>query len=349
MPKKVSGRETQPTPGAQYNMYQFTTNFEPSGGVNSFCAYETLGVDYWGVYITCTNYRNLVGFVGNTVLAINKAPLLTGAANPQMYWWNDAVKTFLDVSPALTLSPATEEGVQDAEFIVATDAGFGTPSDNLTVCALTNQRNINAVAPTFSCFHTPTTYFYSDPLPARQPAPGAIDPSFGTKQVYYKAGHLFLAWTTGIPGIGDGIFWEVVRPVLQSIDVVNPQTLAYVAFAQLASFVPPAAEDYYTPSIVGTDENDIVLVYNRSGTSTYPGIAYTGSKATDGFNTMGQGGHNAVVVAGTHTVTSPWGKYGACAISLNSVTRGGIWCVGEYTGSVPDPGWNTRLYNLRAE
>jgi hypothetical protein len=67
----------QPTPGAQYNVYQFATDFEPVGGTNSYCAYETLGVDYWGVYITCVNYRNF-SFVGNTVLAINKTPLLNG-------------------------------------------------------------------------------------------------------------------------------------------------------------------------------------------------------------------------------------------------------------------------------
>ena len=25
------------------------------------------------------------------------------------------------------------------------------------------------------------------------------------------------------------------------------------------------------------------------------------------------------------------------------------WCVGEYAGTITDPGLNTRLYNLRAE
>jgi hypothetical protein len=110
---------TQPTPGAQYNLYQFSANFAPSGGVNSFCAYETLGVDYYGVYITCTNYRQ-GSFVGNTVLAINKAPMLS-EATPNTWSWNNAVAS--SVGPSLVLSPATEEGVQDAEFIVGTDAG----------------------------------------------------------------------------------------------------------------------------------------------------------------------------------------------------------------------------------
>jgi hypothetical protein len=100
---------TQPTPGAQYNIYQFGTKFAPGQHTNSYCDYETLGVEYWGVYLTCVNYR-LGSFVGNTVLAINKAPLLSGAANPQTWAWNDALKIAGDAGPSLEISPAIEEG-----------------------------------------------------------------------------------------------------------------------------------------------------------------------------------------------------------------------------------------------
>jgi glyoxylase-like metal-dependent hydrolase (beta-lactamase superfamily II) len=58
-------------------------------------------------------------------------------------------------------------------------------------------------------------------------------------------------------------------------------------------------------------------------------------------------GH-VTVVSGTHFAPD-WGAYSACAISLNSVTRGGIWCGGQYTGSMTGLGWNTRLYNFRLE
>ena len=44
-----------------------------------------------------------------------------------------------------------------------------------------------------------------------------------------------------------------------------------------------------------------------------------------------------------------WEGSSACATALNSVTRGTLWCVGEYQGSVPDPGWNTRIFSLRVE
>jgi hypothetical protein len=337
---------TQPSPGAQYNVYQFDTSFEGTPKVNSYCDFETLGVDYWGLYISCVEYRNF-SFVGNTVLAINKAPMLSGA-NPNTWFWNDALKIASDAGPALELSPATEEGVQDAEFVVATDAGYGTESTNLSVCALTNLSNIAGVAPTFSCLHAALPYAYWDPRPARQLGGPNIAVGYGTKQVYYKAGRLFLAWTAVEETTPDEIFWAEIRPVLQDLVLANPQMLDDVDVTQ-ESGIASLGDDLFTPSIVGTDEDDIVLVYNHSGPSLYPSIFYTGRKATDEFHTMGQTGSNAAVMFGTHPTTASWGKYGACAISLNSVTRGGVWCVGEYTGTTADPGWNTRLYNLRAE
>jgi hypothetical protein len=104
---------------------------------------------------------------------------------------------------------------------------------------------------------------------------------------------------------------------------------------------------------MGTDEDDVLLVYNYSdGTSVYPSIIYNGRKATDANGQFGQltNGGGVTIVSGTHTNSSGrWGDYSACAIPLNSVTRGGIWCGGEYTGSEASPGWNTRLYNFRTE
>jgi hypothetical protein len=164
--------------------------------------------------------------------------------------------------------------------------------------------------------------------------------------VHYKAGRHFLAWT-----VSNLILWAEVRPVL---DFQAPRQMYRVDEIQAAGAANldlglGASDDVYTPSIIGTDEDDIVLVYNASGSSRYPSIYYSGRKAADEVRFMGYPDHGAAVVAGTHSTTALWGKYSACAISLNSVTRGGVWCVGEYAGLVADPGWNTRLINLRAE
>jgi hypothetical protein len=73
---------------------------------------------------------------------------------------------------------------------------------------------------------------------------------------------------------------------------------------------------------------------------------YTGRKASDPGASFGQSTGVLVVDGSHHDTSGYWGEYSACAVALNSVTRGGIWC-GEYTGSQAVPGWNTRLYRVR--
>ena len=315
----------------------------------------TLGVDYWGTISPARTRRQHIdgGPIGNTVLAIDKAPMLTGAPNPKTWYWNDRVKNANDADTARYVSPTIVEGQQDGEFVVAIDTGLGTTSSNLTVCAVTNQSAIATAAPVFSCLHASLPYTYSDPIPPRLPG-GTVGPTApGFKQVYYKAGHLFLAWT-GVSKGYDVINYAEIRPILRQQTPPPPPTgplMMYgveVMAAGTGSLTLPN-QDLYDPAIVGTDEDDIVLVFNSSGPSTYSMLRYTGRKATDPDKTMGQGTSGLVILAteGSSTSSLTWSEYSSCAISMNSATRGNVWCASQYFR--PGAGWSTRLYNLRAE
>ena len=206
-----SNSPTQPTPGAQYNIYQIGTNFEPNGGTPSFCDYDTMGADYWSLDVTCVNFRG--SFVGNTQIVFQKIPMLSGGTST-FYWLNDSLKISGGSANAFRLSPSIEEGVQDAEFFTSTDAGYGGPSSNMGICAWTNLNNLPA-APTVTCQNVNLGASYTDPLAVRQSGgPNNIDPGLGVKQVYYKAGRLYLAQTTAIGGVHDGIYWAEVQPQL---------------------------------------------------------------------------------------------------------------------------------------
>jgi hypothetical protein len=328
------------TPTQQYNVYQFATDFRPTV-FDNVCNHMTLGVDYWGIYLSCPNSSFSFNSVGSTVLAIDKAPMLTGAPNPKTYWWNDKVTIAGDARPAWYLSPTIVEGQQDGEFVVAIDTGSGTTSSNLTVCAVTNQSTIATAAPLFTCLHASLGYTYSDPIPPRLPGGTVYPTAPGLKQVYYKAGHLFLAWAGAAKGY-DVINYAEIRPILrqQSMDRVE------VMAAGTGSLTLPN-QDLYDPAIVGTDEDDIVLVFNSSGSSTYPSIKYTGRKATDPDKVMGQGTTGVVTSAIDVSGSASGAEYAACALSMNSATRGNVWCASQYFR--PGSGWSTRLYNLRAE
>jgi hypothetical protein len=343
----VSNSPTQSTPGGQYYIYQVKANFDPSGGTPSYCHRMTMGMDYWGIYFTCANFRN--GFVGNTMVAFGKAAMLSGRGYS---WWyyNDGLHT-ASANLAFALSPAIEEGVQDAEFFVSTDAGWGITSANLGLCAWTNLSNFPSVAPTISCMNVNLGLSYTDPMSIRQPGTATIlAPDDGMKQVYYKAGRLYLAQTMTFGGDHDGIYWAEIRPRLTTRFAHNPQWVSGAVVTQVAYFDFGSGFDLYMPTLMGTDEDDISLVYNISGPSMYPSIELTGRKASDPDFTLGQGSASLAVVAGAHAQSlNVWGNNSACAVTLNSVTRGSIWCAGEYTGSVAAPGWNTRLYTFRME
>jgi hypothetical protein len=330
------------TPTQGYNIYQFSTNFRPPV-FDNVCYHMTLGVDYWGIYLSC------IGSSGNTVLAIDKAPMLTGAPNPKTWYWNDAVKIANDVDPAYYVSPTIVEGQQDGEFVVAIDTTLidiilnsGRPSSSLTVCALTNQSTMATAQPLFTCKHASLGYTYYPPIAPRLPG-GTVAPTApGFKQVYYKAGHLFLAWAGAAKGY-DAINYAEIRPLLRQKAMDRIEVMA----AGTGTLSLPN-QDLYDPVIVGTDEDDIVLVFNSSGPSTYPSIKYTGRKATDPDKVMGQGTSGVVILVTEGSSGQLSGaEYAACAISMNSATRGNVWCASQYFR--PDAGWSTRIYNLHAE
>jgi hypothetical protein len=146
----VSNSPTQPTPGGQYYIYQLDTNFEPSSLGLSHCGSMTMGADYWGLYFACRNYRSDGTFVGNTTLALGKTPAYSGGG---YFSWslNDGLQIGVG-GAAYAVSAAIEEGVQDAEFFISTDAGRGVTSSNMGLCAWTNLNNMTSTtAPTTTC------------------------------------------------------------------------------------------------------------------------------------------------------------------------------------------------------
>jgi hypothetical protein len=340
----VSNSPTQPAPGGQYYIYQVSTTSDP---FLSFCPPLTMGVDYWGLYFTCQNHDD--SGAGNEMLALSKAPMLSGG-DFVLYAVDNGLQTATG-HPALATSPAIEEGAQDAEFFVSTDEGVDAVSSNMGLCAWTNLSNITTTPPTVTCQNVDLGLPYAAPFYARQPSGPTLYPAYSPQQVYYKAGRLYVAQSTALGGNHDGIYWAEVKPQLTTKAAFNPQHVNGAEVTQVNYFDYGPNYDLYDPTLMGTDENDISLIYTVSGPTLNPRVELVGRKATDAPGMLAQGSGTFVLVAnGAHTASdSRWGYYSSCAISLNSVTRGTIWCGSEYPGSVAAPGWNTRLFSFRTE
>ena len=359
----TSNSPTQPSPGAQYHEFQIPTTFL---GSNTACDYQTLGIEYYSLTVTCVEFDTSNVFKGNTTIVFDKNSLLN-SNTATYYTFNNAVNTSLNTCggpcPAFRLSPAIEDGVQDSEFIVATDTGYGVTSSNLTLCALTNLNNVSTTAPTLTCGLNNLGLSYADPLPAQQIPWLSNHPSFtvglGTKQIYFKAGRLFVSFTsafTSQDGAGDAPVWAEVQPQLSTQAAHSPQWVNGALIAQASTFFFKAGAYSYNPVLIGTDEDDLLLTFNRTDpTLTNSQIVWTGRKATDAPNVMGQDAGTFSYktlgggVGGEYVAAAHWSDYAACAVPLNSVTRGKVWCAGAFAGDNNPYAWVSLIYELRLE
>jgi hypothetical protein len=350
-------KTSTPSPLTNFRVYQYpATTF----GADAFCDYPTLGYDYWGIYVTCSSYAVSTGaWVGNNTagLSINK---LRDGTGPRGWWWTSI---YSDVScgascyyPLIRVSPTIEDGVPQAEWITGVDAGFGGTHNTQVVCAITNTVALNTASqPTLTCAVITLPQLYTDPIAV--PVPGtatALDVGLGYKQVTYRNGQLYFAWTVA-GGCGgsthDFIVWAAITPQLTTKAANNPQHVNGVASAYTQSgYWCYAAFDTYMPTLIADTEGDVTLTYNLSNaTTTYTGIYYAGRTAADAPGTMGQG-FAARVLDGSFTNSSGrWGDYAACALSTNMVTRGVVFCANEIMSTQSGSGWDTELYQIRMQ
>lgn len=343
---------TTSSPLGSWHVYQVDPRV---AGSDDFCDYETLGYDWFGMYFTCITFSiSSGGFLGNNTFAASLDNMASGTLGTFAYYGsiNNAH------GGAYRISPAIEDGVPQAEWIAASDAGSGVTSSNLTLCALTNTQALGtATAPTLSCKNNALPQTYDDPFDAAQPGTGAgVYTGTGFKQITYRSGKLYFALPEAVNCSGnshDGIYWGSVTPQLSTLAAHNPQQVSGIASGATEIGVQCHGNaDAYMPTLIASSESDLTLVYNYSSSSVYPSIVFTGRANTDALGTMGQGS-SRFVVSGTHSNDSGrWGDYSACALTTNGGSRGIIYCGGEYGGPntvLGGFGWDTYLYTIRME
>lgn len=360
-------KSSSPTSITNYSIYQIDASSAlPSG---DYCVSDTLGYDYWGAYITCIQYALGATFDGNTTFSFSLDKMIAGAGLGYWYYWTD-IPTNVSCGnncyyPAAVVSPAIEDGVPQAEWLVADDLNLpvlSTTFKSLSFCAITNTQalytNNTSNLPFMSCASGNLPISYQGPANAQQPGASSttLDPGFGLNQISYRAGRLAFAITTELSCSGhahDGILWADVVPQLTTLAAHNPQQAAGVYNNDTeAAYQCNAGADLYLPTLIASAENDLALVYHYSNaTSAYPSIVYTGHANTDAPGTMGQGSVSKFVVMGSYALGyNGLSTYDTCSLAGSTYSRGIVTCAGVYGGvDAPNNGWDTYLYRLRME
>jgi hypothetical protein len=356
-------KSSTPSPLGNFYVYQIDPTTISQNWANTAILHPTLGYDYWGMYVTfiAIAISNGAG-QGNRTFAFSLNNMLSGSLGGWDYWYS--VLTDLNCpgscNPAYQISPTIEDGVPQAEWVLATDTVWDVVSSNLTVCAITNTHAIGtATIPTYTCMNTSLPQSYADPaFGVAQPGTNVtLNPGEGFKQIAYRNGQLYFAMPMAVNCSGvqhTGIYWAVVDPQLTTLAAYTPQYSngIYSNHSQAGVWCYSNA-DAFMPTLMAGTEGDMTLVFNISSASIYPSIAYTGRAAADAPNTLGQGGAWKYVVQGTHSsgLGSSWGNYSACALTTNMTTRGILYCGGLWGGpnTSLDTGWDTELYAMRME
>ena len=137
------------------------------------------------------------------------------------------------------------------------------------------------------------------------------------------------------------IDYAEIRPILRQQAPPPPPTgplmmdRVEVMAAGTGSLTLPN-QDLYDPAIVGTDEDDIVLVFNSSGPSTYSSVGYTGRRRRirQGDRTGDQWGRHLATDVKRLRRRGRGRNTQWCAISMNSATRGNVWCAEPNTSGL---------------
>jgi hypothetical protein len=345
---------TSPNPVgiSSYFVYQVSTE---AFNADRFCDYPTLGYDWSGMYVSCVAFSNSTGnFLGNDTLTLSLDAMTVGAG----FTYYDFMNIGNSFGAAYRLSPAMEDGVPQAEWIVTSDAGYGSTTSNIITCALTNTQALKTGgAPTGTCIGNNMPLAYDDPVGAVQPGTtSTLYPGFGFKQIAYRAGKLYFAMPLNINCAGhvhDGIYWAGIVPQLTTFAAHTPQWVTGIASGYTENnYLCYTGGDAFMPTLMATTENDLAMVYNFSSSGTFPTIVFTGRANTDAPGTMGQGSSQFVLFGSHSNDSTRWGDYSACALSPVGVARGILFCGGEFGGphaGIGSTGWDTEIYSLRLE
>lgn len=337
-------------PTGTYYRYAFSTG-------SNFPDYPKYGMWSDALYISTREFAGGSTFAGIGAYAVNRAQLIAGNPAPQVISF---LATPVSAGGAYNIGdgllPADLDGNTlppngSPEYYVGSmdnGAGYGAPQDALTLWkfhvdfttpansyfTLANTIPIAAIdtIPAFcsgrNCVPQPGTSNKLDHLGYRQrPLWRLAYRNFGTHESLVT--NQAVEASTTMSGIR---WWEIRSP--------NSAPVLY----QDSTYAPGLGDNIHRwmGSIAMDRAGNMALGYSVSdGTSTYPGLRYTGRLVTDPLNTMSQGEGVIVTGTGSQTGSQRWGDY--TSMNVDPVDDCTFWYVNEYVPTTSSVGWRLRI------
>lgn len=310
-------------------------------------------------YLASTREFGSSSFQGIGAYAFNKAQMVAGNASPTV------ISFLAPTSPSYLsgdgLLPADIDGWTwpptgaPGYFIGSQDNGgpYGAPSDALNIWKL-SYNFTNPPASSFVHANTVAVSAFDSMLAACGgtrncvPQPGTtqrIDHQGYRQRVLHRAAyrnfgtHEAIVTNQSIEASAmSGIRWWELRSPNASPTIYQEGTYAPGTTDGIHRWFGSAAQDKY---------GDMALGYSVSdGTTTYPGIRYTGRLAADTLGTLPQGEGVIVNGGGSQTGSAArWGDYSSMTVDPNDDCT--FWYTTEYYATTSATGWKTRVGSFK--
>ncbi len=298
--------------------FKFNVLVSTSTDTGCFPDYPTLGADANGIYV-----GNFMVGCGRTILALDKAPLVTGSPSV------GTVTAFRNLGGG-TQQPAQTYGNPVGNYFVS-DATFTD--------ILVRRIDPPLSAPTLVEMGTvtiPAVGFPPD-VPAFGTATNLDSLDLRYMNAVYRDGSIWTAHTVAGSGVAAACRWY-------EIDV------ATMTLVQSGEVTDPGI-NYWIPSIGVNARGDVIMGFSGSNSSIYPACYYTGRRFDDPLGQMappveyqtGLGFQNLIDSFGRNR----WGDYSLCTLDPDDELT--MWTVQEY-GHSPSGAtsiWGTRIAQLR--
>lgn len=320
---------TSPDPTGSYARYQFS--------YEAFNDYPKFALWPDAYYVTFNMFPNN-SFAGGRVCAVDRAKMITGAANAAMQCF-DSGNQF--------------GGLLSSDLDGPTPPPAGSPN---YVIALGNNNNdlafwkfhVDFATPANSTFVGPNTITVS-PFTALCNGGTCVSQAGTTQKLDSLADRLMnrfvyrrfsdhetlLVSHSVAVGTGGGVRWYELR---------SPNNTVPSVFQQ-GTFAPDTAFRWMG-SIAIDQAGDIALSYATSSGTLNPSVRYTARVPADAPGTMGQG--EGSIVAGTGSQTGGLSRYGDySSLNIDPSDDCTFWATQEYLSTNGSFNWNTRVASFK--
>ncbi len=338
-------------PAGMYSVYVIDTTNSSNFRCPCISDFPQIGADHYGIYISTDEYDTALNFVEATVLAISKASLAAGTADPTAYMLEIPFSTGFEfaIQPATTPPGASYFLASGgAEYFVSTQAAFST-ANSVALWALTNTSSLQTSAPNLTMIQTtvPTLTYRSPDVATQRPGPlpygSTVPPGLlafidgGDARVLslvYAGGRLYVTLASEVTdGKGRNVVggaYLVVSPALRSGTLLGSSLRQGFLVTNGNHLLRPAiavnarGQGAIAFTIVGPDyfPSAGFVSFDNFAPGTSIKLAAAGFAPEDGFSGYPDGFGPGL---------ARWGDYSGAVVNSD----GNLWMVAEYIPNLP--------------